>query len=57
MKLISSSGDVALDRGAWGGITASNPFPPLPNEFGGQYLALRFAFCYNTDVSDKSGGT
>jgi TonB family protein len=52
MKLISTSGDVALDRGAWGGITASNPFPPLPNEFGGQYLGLRFAFYYNPDKSD-----
>jgi TonB family protein len=28
-----SSGDAALDRAAWGGITASNPFPPLPQEF------------------------
>ena len=52
MKLVYSSGDVALDRGAWGGITASNPFPPLPNEFGGQYLALRFKFLYNPDKSD-----
>jgi TonB family protein len=52
MKLIGSSGDVALDRGAWGGITASNPFPPLPGEFGGQYLALRFHFYYNPDKSD-----
>lgn len=52
MKLIATSGDVALDRGAWGGITASNPFPPLPNEFGGQYLALRFHFYYNPDKSD-----
>jgi TonB family protein len=52
MKLISTSGDVALDRGAWGGITASNPFPPLPNEFGGQYLGLRFAFYYNPDKAD-----
>jgi TonB family protein len=47
MKLVSTSGDVALDRGAWGGITSSNPFPPLPTEFGGQYLALRFKFLYN----------
>jgi len=47
MKLVFSSGDVALDRGAWGGITASNPFPPLPTEFKGQYLALRFKFLYN----------
>jgi TonB family protein len=52
MKLIGTSGDVALDRGAWGGITASNPFPPLPAEFGGQYLALRFHFYYNPDKSD-----
>ena len=52
MKLVYSSGDVALDRGAWGGITASNPFPPLPTEFGGQYLALRFKFLYNPDKSD-----
>ena len=47
MKLVSTSGDVALDRGAWGGISASNPFPPLPGEFGGQYLGLRFKFLYN----------
>ncbi|MGO9124726.1 MAG: TonB family protein [Terriglobales bacterium] len=52
MKLVYSSGDVALDRGAWGGITASNPFPPLPTEFGGQYLALRFKFLYNPDKTD-----
>lgn len=52
MKLISTSGDVALDRGAWGGITASNPFPPLPTEFGGQYLALRFHFFYNPSKAD-----
>jgi TonB C terminal len=49
MKLAATSGDVALDRGAWGGITASNPFPPLPAEFGGQYLGLRFTFYYNPD--------
>ena len=47
-----SSGDPALDRAAWGGITASNPFPPLPHEFGGQYLALRFHFFYNPDRAD-----
>jgi len=52
MKLVSSSGDVALDRGAWGGIRASDPFPPLPKEFGGQYLALRFGFYYNPDKGD-----
>ena len=47
MRLIGESGDVALDRAAWGGITASNPFSPLPSEFHGPYLALRFHFYYN----------
>ncbi len=55
MKLVSSSGDVALDRGAWGGITASDPFPPLPTEFGGQYLAVRFRFYYNPDEGEVAG--
>jgi TonB family protein len=53
-KLTASSGDVSLDRAAWGSITASNPFPPLPSEFGGQYLALRFGFFYNPDHSTTS---
>lgn len=52
MKLDSGSGDVALDRAAWGGITASNPFPPLPQEFSGQYLYLRFHFYYNPDRNE-----
>jgi TonB family protein len=47
MKLIATSGDVPLDRAAWAGIAASDPFPPLPSDFGGQYLALRFRFFYN----------
>jgi len=53
MRYISGSGDVALDRAAYGGITASNPFPPLPAEFGGQYLGLRFTFLYNPDVNES----
>jgi TonB family protein len=52
MRLAGQSGDISLDRAAWGGITASNPFPPLPSEFNGQYLALRFHFYYNPDRSD-----
>jgi len=52
MKLIASSGDTTLDRPAWGSITASNPFPPLPQEFKGEYLALRFRFYYNPDKAD-----
>jgi len=49
---LTSSGDIALDRAAWGGITGSNPFPPLPPQFGGKYLSLRFRFYYNPDKSD-----
>ena len=39
--------DDALVRAAWGGITKSNPFPPLPSEFPGSFIALRFRFDYN----------
>ncbi len=52
MTLRSPSGDVSLDRAAWGGITASNPFAPLPGEFHGPYLALRFRFYYNPQKGD-----
>ena len=52
LQIVGTSGDVALDRAAYGGITASKPFPPLPAEFGGQYLALRFHFYYNPDKND-----
>jgi TonB family protein len=47
MAIRTSSGDVALDRAAWGSITASTPFPPLPKEFPGQLLGLRFYYFYN----------
>jgi len=52
VKLVAASGDVQLDRAAWAGITRSDPFPPLPTEFGGRYIALRFPFVYNPDKAD-----
>jgi TonB family protein len=52
MVVHTSSGDVALDRAAWGSITASTPFPPLPREFPGQILGLRFYYFYNLEISD-----
>ena len=52
MQLIGQSGDISLDRAAWSGITASNPFPPLPSQFTGPYLELRFHFFYNPDKRD-----
>jgi TonB family protein len=47
MRLVGPSGDVALDRAAWAGITGASPFPPLPKAFKGPYLRLRFDFMYN----------
>jgi outer membrane biosynthesis protein TonB len=52
MKPVTTSGDIALDRAAWSAITHSNPFPPLPKEFTGPYLSLRFRFYYNPDKED-----
>jgi TonB family protein len=52
LTLTASSGDASLDRPAWGSITASDPFPPLPSEFTGPYLALRFRFYYNPDKGE-----
>jgi len=53
MQLESPSGDVALDKAAWGGITGASPFPPLPKEFKGPFLELRFYFLYNVDPGDQ----
>lgn len=47
MRIVHGSGSVPLDRAAWGGLTSSNPFEPLPLEFTGPYLALRIHFLYN----------
>ncbi len=41
------SGTEALDRAAVAGVSASNPFPPLPPEFRGDQIRLQFAFSYN----------
>lgn len=46
MLLTGRSGDVALDRAAWGSIEGAD-YPPLPREFHGPYLQLRFRFQYN----------
>jgi TonB family protein len=41
------SGTDALDRAAVAGISASNPFPPLPADFRGSQIRLQFTFSYN----------
>lgn len=52
-KLVISapSGAPALDRAAVAGISASNPFPPLPAEFKGEQIRLQFTFTYNQQNS------
>ena len=45
----TTSGDVALDRAAMASIIASTPFPPLPKEFPGKLLGLRFYYFYNLE--------
>jgi TonB family protein len=52
LRITATSGDPALDRPAYGSITQSDPFPPLPSNFTGPYLALRFRFYYNPDKAD-----
>jgi TonB family protein len=47
MTLEGPSGDVSLDRAAWGGILGASPYPQLPKDFKGPYLELRFYFLYN----------
>ncbi len=54
LKVVGSTGDLAMDRPAYGSITGSNPFPPLSKEFPGKSLGLRFSYYYNlnTDGSE-----
>jgi len=42
-----ASGTEALDRAAVAGVSASDPFPPLPSEYPGADLRLQLVFTYN----------
>ena len=48
LVIAGPSGTPPLDRAAVAGISASNPFPPLPVEFTGSDIRLQFTFLYNT---------
>jgi TonB family protein len=52
LVIATPSGAEALDRAAVAGISASNPFPPLPPEFRGKQIALQFAFNYKLSSND-----
>lgn len=47
LVIATSSGADPLDRAAIAGISASSPFPPLPNEFKGDRIVVQFNFSYN----------
>jgi len=47
LVIAQSSGTSAFDRAAVAGISASNPFPPLPANFQGPEIRLQLAFSYN----------
>lgn len=47
LVIVMPSGTEALDRAAVAGISASNPFPPLPAEYRGNQLRLQLNFSYN----------
>ncbi len=50
LVIADASGYETLDRAAVAGISASNPFPPLPPEFRGNEVRLQFTFLYNIAV-------
>ncbi|HEY1221038.1 MAG TPA: TonB family protein [Bryobacteraceae bacterium] len=49
LKLVyaEQSGSRPLDEAAVAGISASNPFPPLPTEFRGERIVVQLNFAYN----------
>jgi hypothetical protein len=42
-----NSGKEPLDRAAYSSVRASNPFEPLPQQFKGPYIELRYRYYYN----------
>jgi len=51
LVIATPSGADALDRAAVAGISATNPFPPLPAEFRGDSVRLQFVFLYNMQTN------
>ncbi len=43
----ANSGKEPLDRAAYSSVRASNPFEPLPAQFKGPYIELRYRYYYN----------
>jgi TonB family protein len=49
LNLMSGSGTGSMDAAALSSIQLSNPFPPLPPEFPGNDILLRFGYYYNME--------
>jgi outer membrane biosynthesis protein TonB len=51
--LVRTSGKEPLDRAAISSVRASTPFEPLPPEFHGPFIALRFTYYYNLPIDAR----
>jgi outer membrane biosynthesis protein TonB len=51
-----NSGKEPLDRAAYSSIRASNPFEPLPSQFSGPYIELRYTYLYNIPIDQYFRG-
>jgi hypothetical protein len=49
-----NSGKEPLDRAAFSSVRASNPFEPLPAQFKGPYIELRYRYYYNILPNDSN---
>ncbi len=47
LVIANTSGTPAFDQAAVASVSASNPFPSLPNEYRGTEIRLQLAFSYN----------
>jgi TonB family protein len=47
LVIANTSGTVSFDQAAVASVSASNPFPSLPNEYRGTEIRLQLAFSYN----------
>ncbi len=50
LVIVMPSGTEAFDRAAVAGVSASNPFPPLPANFTGDTIRVQLAFTYNAST-------
>jgi len=55
LQMMDGSGTGSLDLAALSSIRLSNPFPPLPAEFPGNDILLRFGYYYNMRPEYQTG--